>query len=71
MLWDGKSKGTISNVVNLLSRQKVVVVYVAPVKAFETLRSAVGLQVLLAKGDPQSVERLVTELGLDLLRPAV
>lgn len=36
MLWDGKSKGTINNVVNLSRRNKLVVVYVAPTKSFQT-----------------------------------
>jgi hypothetical protein len=30
MLWDGKSKGTINNIVNLSRYHKLVVVYVAP-----------------------------------------
>lgn len=32
MLWDGKSKGTVNNVVNLSRDHKPVVVYVAPTK---------------------------------------
>ena len=72
MLWDGKSKGTINNVLNLSRGNKLVVVYVAPAKTFQTVRSAEDLRVLLAKGDPTSVDRLVHELQLDALhdRPA-
>lgn len=68
MLWDGKSKGTINNVVNLSRRNKLVVVYVAPAKNFQTVRSAEDLKDLLAKGDPMSVDRLVHELQLDALQ---
>ena len=32
MLWDGKSKGTVNNVVNLSRDHRPVVVYVAPTK---------------------------------------
>jgi hypothetical protein len=34
MLWDGKSKGTVNNVVNLSRDHKPVVVYVAPTRQF-------------------------------------
>lgn len=69
MLWDGKSKGTINNVVNLSRRNKVVVVYVAPAKSFQTVRSAEDLKALLTKGDPSSVGKLVHDLQLDYLQP--
>ena len=67
MLWDGKSKGTINNVVNLSRRNKVVVVYVAPAKSFQTVRSIHDLQDVRAKGDAPSVDRLVQELDLEIL----
>jgi hypothetical protein len=68
MLWDGKSKGTINNVVNLSRRNKVVVVYVAPAKSFETVRSFEDLKGVLGMGDPSSVDRLVNDLHLDVLQ---
>ena len=67
MLWDGKSKGTINNVVNLARRNKVVVVYVTPTKSFQTVRFIHDLQDVLAKGDAPSVDRLVQELDLEVL----
>lgn len=69
MLWDGKSKGTINNVLNLSRDNKLVVVYVAPAKSFQTVRSAEDLKALLTKGDPSSVGKLVQELHLDYLQP--
>ena len=38
MLWDGKSRGTLSNVLRLIEQGKKVVVYLAPTKQFTTLR---------------------------------
>lgn len=38
MLWDGKSRGTLANIRDLVDRQKPVVVYFAPSKSFFTLR---------------------------------
>jgi len=63
MPWDGKSKGTINNVVTLSRRNKLVVVYVAPSKAFQTVRAFGDLREVLGKGDPASVDRLVSDLG--------
>lgn len=71
MLWDGKSKGTINNVVNLSRRNKLVVVYVGPTKSFQTVRSFEDLKDVLAKGDPTSVERLVNDLHIDALQHRV
>jgi len=66
MLWDGKSKGTINNVVNLSRGSKIVVVYIAPTRAFLTVRAPEDLPSLLAQGDPASVERLVDDLHLNV-----
>jgi hypothetical protein len=67
MLWDGKSKGTVNNVVNLSRDHKPVVVYVAPTRQFRTVKSFDDLKELLASGDSDSVERIVSELQLDLV----
>jgi hypothetical protein len=48
MLWDGKSKG----------------VYVAPTKQFRTIKTFDDIKGLLAQGDSDSVERIVSELHL-------
>ncbi len=64
MLWDGKSKGTINNVVNLSRDRKPVVVYIAPTKQFLTVKMLNDLKDVLAQGDTECVERLVIELHL-------
>lgn len=66
MLWDGKSKGTVNNVVNLSRDHKPVVVYVAPTRQFQTVRTFDDLRDLLAQGDSDSVERIVNELHLEV-----
>lgn len=70
MLWDGKSKGTINNVVNLSRRNKPVVVYIVPTKSFQTVRGMEDLRNVLSKGDPASVDRLVSDLHLDSVHHA-
>lgn len=47
MLWDGKSKGTLNNILNLLEQEKSVAVYLSPEKAFHDLRSRDDLKPLL------------------------
>lgn len=68
MLWDGKSKGTVDNVVNLSRDHKSVVVYVAPTKQFRTIRTSDDLIDLLAQGDSDCVQRIVSELHLNVLQ---
>jgi hypothetical protein len=71
MLWDGKSKGTINNVVNLSRDHKPVVVFVVPTRQFRTIKSFDDLKDLLAEGDSDSVERIVSELHLNVQQRAV
>lgn len=68
MLWDGKSKGTVNNVVNLSRDHKPVVAYVARTRQFRTIKTFDDLKSLLALGDSASVERIVNELHLDVLQ---
>jgi hypothetical protein len=68
MLWDGKSKGTVNNVVNLSRDHKPVVVYVAATRQFRTIRTSDDLRDLLAQGDSDSVERIVSELHLKVVQ---
>lgn len=49
MVWDGKSKGTLNNVLNLLSENKSALVFFSPDESFHTIRNAEDLSALLAK----------------------
>jgi len=57
MLWDGKSKGTLNNIINLLQCSKYVLVYFSPSKEFFTLKRPSDLENLLQKCDPTTVQR--------------
>lgn len=70
ILWDGKSKSTINNVVNLSRVGRPVIVYVAPKKRFLTVKAFHDLAAVLAQGEPESVERAVSALHLDGLHAA-
>ena len=69
MLWDGESKGTLNSVINMVRQNKPVVVYLAPRKTFQNLRSQADVADLLSNCDRASVERFERELGIDGLHP--
>lgn len=57
MLWDGRSRGTLNNIINLLKQDKKAVVYFAPDKSCHTLRSLDQVVDLIEKCDPVSREK--------------
>lgn len=60
MIWDGRSKGTLNNILNLLRQQKKVLVYFSPDKTCHTLGTFNDLTALLSKcssDDRQKFER--------------
>lgn len=65
MLWDCESKGTLNSVINMIRQGKPVVVYLAPKRAFQNLRSADDVTHLLSQCDRASVQRFERELGID------
>lgn len=54
VLWDGKSKGTLNNILNLLEQQKQVLVYFSPQKELNTLKKKADLKTLLEQCDSES-----------------
>ena len=64
MIWDGKSKGTLNNILNLLTQRKKVVVYFSDDKECYTLRSLDDLQKLLSKCSNVDRRRFARELSL-------
>ncbi|MFQ5993318.1 MAG: hypothetical protein ACE5NA_12855 [Nitrospiraceae bacterium] len=62
MLWDGRSRGTLGNIVHLVREGKAVVVYIAPDKCFYTLRGPNHLLEILARFDHAALRRIDREL---------
>jgi len=58
MLWDGESRGTLLNILRLVTHTKPVVVYVAPEKTFVEVRSARDFESLTSKLDGAGARRL-------------
>ncbi len=66
MLWDGKSKGTLNNIVNLCERNKKVLVYFSPAKSFYTVESERDVSKLLEHCEPDLVRRFDRALRISL-----
>jgi hypothetical protein len=58
MLWDGRSRGTLMNVLRLAAQDKPVVVYVEPRRSFVEIRRRIELPVLLADVESSTASRL-------------
>ncbi|MGD0735203.1 MAG: hypothetical protein ABR976_08650 [Terracidiphilus sp.] len=66
MLWDAKSKGTLRNILNLVSAGKRTLVYFAPTRDFHVVATEQGLQELLARCEGRDIETAIRGLGLKL-----
>jgi hypothetical protein len=63
MIWDSKSKGTLTNVINLIKWQKKVLLYSAPPKQFFTVRTGSDLNHALSASGIRDVEGFLASLG--------
>ncbi|MCI0660570.1 MAG: hypothetical protein L0220_05795 [Acidobacteria bacterium] len=70
MVWDGKSKGTLNNVLNLLCENMSTLVFLSPDESFHRIRNAEDFSTLLAKCGERGLavfeERLQISKRLDL-----
>ena len=67
MLWDGISKGTINNAVNLLRGNKKVLMFFAKNRKFVSLREFDDLRAVLREVHFTTREKLIGELKIDEL----
>ncbi len=66
MIWDGKSVGTLMNVLRLVERSKIVVVYVGPAKEFVDLKSDTDLRCFIDDYAAELKDRLEDQAGSEL-----
>ena len=64
MLWDGKSRGTLNNMLNLIGAGKKTLVYFSPTKDFHVLATQNDLQALFARCDRNYIDLAARGLGL-------
>jgi len=63
MLWDGKSAGTLNNVLNLLSKHKQTLIYFSPKKRFYTISNIDVLSELLKDCNEEDLKRIDTKIN--------
>lgn len=66
VLWDGKSPGSLENIVELANQEKPVLVYLAPHQAFHTVTTVDTLRRLLADCNVADLEQISRKTGLIL-----
>jgi hypothetical protein len=66
MLWDGKSKGTLNNIQQLIGSGKKTLVYLATEKAFHKIVTEDELDAFLQRCDPDHVQRAQREIRTKL-----
>lgn len=71
MLWDGKSAGTLNNVLSLLARNKKVLLYYLPEKQFYTMSKLVDLEQVLDKCNSDDLSRIDKKINLSRLKEAL
>ena len=64
MLWDGVSKGTLNNALNLVERGKQVAIYFSPKKELLTIKSLEDIKSLIAKCHPEDLRAFDNKIGL-------
>jgi len=65
MVWDGKSKGTLNNIINIIvERRKLVLVYFCPKRKFFTLKSNSDIAELLSFCQRQDLKQLEKSLKI-------
>jgi len=65
MLWDGRSRGTLLNVLRLVAQEKPVVVYLQLERSFVEIRRRLDLPPVLAGLDSQTASRLWTAAAVE------
>lgn len=65
VLWDGKSPGSIENVVNLLRNGKKALVYYSPDKEFLSINTVHDVKRLLARTSPEALETIDKKVKLE------
>ena len=64
MLWDGVSKGTLNNALNLVEREKQVAIYFSPKKEFFNIQSLDDIKSLLSKCSLEDRRVFDNKIGL-------
>lgn len=59
MIWNGKSKGTLNNVINLTNRNKKTLIYFTPGNEFYTIKSLTDIESIISQCDEETKELFI------------
>lgn len=65
MIWDGESKGTLNNVLNLIQQNKYALVYISPKKEFIPIRSANDVLSMISNHSSEILEYFNNKIKLE------
>ena len=65
MIWDGESKGTLNNVINLVQQGKSALVYFSPKREFVSVKSKDDVSALVSRCDDEAREALNKTIKLE------
>ena len=65
VLWDGKSTGSISNVLEMMKNGKPVIIYFAPDKSFHALKQADDVKKLIERCDARDYRDMDDKIYFD------
>lgn len=65
VIWDGKSPGSFNNVLELLKKNKKILVYVSPAEAFHSVSNLNDARMLLEICDQESLNELDDKIHLN------
>lgn len=70
MIWNGESRGTLNNMINLISQEKTVLVYLTTVKKLIVIKSFTELSSLIRRFAPAAL-KLYVKLSRDSMQLAM
>ena len=65
MIWDGRSKGTLNNVLNLIQQNKYALVYISPKKEFVSIKSANDILSMISNHSSEILECFNNKIKLE------
>ncbi len=65
MIWDGESKGTLNNVLNLIQQNKHALVYISPQKEFIPVKSSDDLELIISSCPNDLIDYLNKKIKLE------
>lgn len=65
MIWDGESKGTLNNVLNLVQQNKQALVYVSPKREFVQIKSTADVSAIVSNCPSELIEYLNKKIKLE------